>query len=85
MVSDNSIQTLGGFSVNHGIAMVDRETPKGLDTNVTNLFICNPVCNVSAGSPYPVAGTSITHHMRLKIWRPKGILSPASGALENQC
>ena len=69
-----------------GNAMVDRETPKGLDTNVTNPYICNQVCNVSAGSPYSVAGTSIIHYIRrLKVWRPKASLSPALGCLKCQC
>jgi hypothetical protein len=39
-----------GKVLTDGNAVVDRETPKGLDTNVTNPYICNLVCNVSAGS-----------------------------------
>ena len=34
----------------NGKIKVDRETPKGLDTNVTNQYICNKACNVSAGT-----------------------------------
>ena len=69
-----------------GNAMVDRENPKGLDTVATNPYICNQVCDVSAGSPYSVAGTSIIHYMRrLKVWRPKAIISSAPGVLECQC
>ena len=66
--------------------MVDCENPKGLDTFVTNPYICNQVCNVSAGSPYSVAGTSIIHYIRrLKVWRPKASISPTSGGIEGQC
>lgn len=69
-----------------GNTMVERETPKGLDTNVTNPYICNQICYVSAGSPYSIAGTSITHDMRrLKVWRPKASISPTSGGIEGQC
>ena len=66
-------------------SLVDHETPKGLDTVVTNPYICNQVFDVSAGSPYPVAGTSIVHYMRrFKVLRPKAIIYPASGVLECQ-
>ena len=66
-------------------AMVDRETPKGLDTIVTNPYKCNQVCHVSAGSPYSVAGTSNVHHIRRhKVWRPKASISPTSGDLKSQ-
>ena len=75
-----------GKVLTDGNAMVDRETPKGLDTFVTNPYICNQVCNVSAGSPYSVAGTSIIHYLRsLKVWRPKASISPASEGLESRC
>jgi hypothetical protein len=75
-----------GKMLTNGNTMVDRETPKGLDTNVTNPYICNQVCNVSAGSPYSVAGTSIIHYMRRpKVWRPKASISPASEGLESRC
>ena len=67
-------------------ALVDHETPKGLDTVVTNPYICDQVCDVSAGSPYSVAGTSFIHYMRkLEVWRPKVIISPASRVLQCQC
>lgn len=75
-----------GKILTNGNTLVDRETPKGLDTFVTNPYICNQVCNVSAGSPYSVAGTSIIHHKRrLKVWRPKASISPTSGGIEGQC
>ena len=65
--------------------MVDHETPKVLDTNDTNPYICNQVCNVSAGSPYSVAGTLLIHYMRrLKVWRPTASIPPALGYLECQ-
>lgn len=74
-----------GKVLTDGNAMVDRETSKGLDTVVTNPYICNQVCNVSAGSPYSVIGTSITHYMgRLKVWMNKAIISPTSGGLKSQ-
>jgi hypothetical protein len=78
--------TTTGKLLTDGNAMVDRENPKGLDTIVTNPYMCNQVCDVSAGSPYSVAGTSTIHYMRkLKVWRPKAIISPASGVLECRC
>ena len=72
-----------GKMLTDGNAMVDRETPTDLDTAVTNPYICNQVCDVSAGSPYPVAGTSIIHYMsKLKDWMTKASLSTALGGLE---
>ena len=65
--------------------MVYHETPKGLDTDVTNPYICNQVCHVSAGRPYSVAGTLIFHYPRiLKAWSPKASFSTALGGLECQ-
>ena len=61
-------------------SLVDHETPKGLDTNVTNPYICNQVCHVSAGSPYSVAGTSIFHYLRTL----KASFSTALGGLQCQ-
>lgn len=75
-----------GKFLTDGNTMVERETPKGLHTAVTNPYICNQVCNVSAGSPYSVAGKSIIHHKgRLKVWMPKARISPDSGDQESQC
>ena len=74
-----------GILLNNGNTMVDHETPKGLDTDVTNPYICNQVCHVSAGRPYSVAGTSIFHYLRtLKDWSPIASISAALGGLECQ-
>ena len=69
-----------GKILTDGNAMVDRETPKGLDTAVSNPYTCDQVCDVSAGTPNSVAGTSNIHHMRkFNVWRPKAVFSPALG------
>ena len=74
-----------GKLLNNDNTMVDHETPKGLDTNDTNPYICNQVCHVSVGGPYSVAGTSIFHYPGiLKARNPKASISTASGGLECQ-
>ena len=74
-----------GKLLNNDNTMVDHETPKGLDTDVTNPYICNQVCHVSAGSPYSVAGTSIFHYPRsLKVWNPKASIFTTFRGLECQ-
>jgi hypothetical protein len=74
-----------GKMLTNGNTMVERETPKGLDTDVTNPYICNQVCKVSAGSPYSVASTSvILVKRRLRTWQPKELKSPNLGVQDTQ-
>ena len=69
-----------GKLLNNGQAMVDFETLKCLDKTVTNLYIGSQNCDVSAGTPNSVAGTSSSHRViRHKIWRPKINNIPMTG------